>query len=86
MSLEVNFCQVCRDCRKYYKIFKIDLNKYYDENGNTTITTQELFEKFSFTCSRCELLNILDFTDLCNKETVVFLRKVHKDVNYPDYT
>ena len=86
MSCEVKFAQGCRDCRKYYEIFKIDLNKYYDEEGNTTIKTQELFEKFSFTCRKCDLLNILDFKQLCNKETVLFLRKSRKDENYPDYT
>ena len=86
MSLEVNFAQGCRDCRKYYEIFKIDLNKYYDENGDSIIKTQELYEKFSFTCPRCELLNILDFTQLCSNETVMFLRKSSKDKNYPEYT
>ena len=86
MSCEVKFSQGCRDCRKYYQIFKIDLNKYYDEDGNTIIKPQELYEKFSFTCRKCELLNILDFTQLCNKETVLFLRKSRKDENYPDYT
>ena len=50
MSLEVNFAQGCRDCRKYYEIFKIDLNKYYYENGDSIIKTQELYEKFSFIC------------------------------------
>ena len=86
MSCEVKFAQGCRDCRKYYQIFKIDLNKYYDEDENTIIKPQELYEKFSFTCRKCELLNILDFTQLCNKETVLFLRKSRKDENYPDYT
>ena len=86
MSCEVNFAQGCRECRKYYEIFKIDLNKYYDKEGNTIIKTQELFEKFSFICRKCDLLNILDFTQLCNKDTVLFLRKSRKDKNYPDYT
>lgn len=86
MSLEVNFAQGCRDCRKYYEIFKIDLNKYYYENGDSIIKTQELYEKFSFICPRCDLLNILNFTQLCSNETVVFLRKSSKDKNYPEYT
>ena len=86
MSSEVKFAQGCRECRKYYEIFKIDLNKYYDEDGNSIIKTQELYEKFSFTCRKCDLGNILDFTQLCNKETVLFLRKSSKDKNYPDYT
>ena len=86
MSLEINFTQGCRHCRKYYQIFKIDLNKYYDEDGKSIIKTQELFEKFSFMCGNCDLLNILNFTELCNKETVLFLRKSSKEENYPEYT
>ena len=50
------------------------------------IKTQELYEKFSFICPRCDLLNILNFTQLCSNETVVFLRKSSKDKNYPEYT
>ena len=86
MSLEVKFTPVCKQCKRYYKIFSVDLNKYYDEDGNSIIKTQELFEKFSFTCQKCDLVNIPNFTELCNKETVLFLRKSLKDKNYPDYT
>ena len=78
----VNFAQGCRDCRKYYEIFKIDLNLYYDEEGESIIKTQELYEKFSFICKNCGLLNILNFTELCNKETVLYLRKQEEDCNY----
>ena len=42
----VNITRVCQDCRCYYKTFKVDINKYYDENGNSKIRTEELFEKF----------------------------------------
>ena len=76
----VNFAQGCRDCRKYYQIFKIDLDRYYDEDGKSIIKTQELYEKFSFICKKCGLLNILNFTELCDKETVLYLRKQDKEI------
>ena len=57
----LNFTQVCRDCRSYYKTFKVDINKYYDENGRSKVKTEVLYEKFSFICLKCGLLNILFF-------------------------
>ena len=71
----LNITQVCRDCKSYYEIFKVDINKCYDENGKSKIKTRELFEKFSFICRRCDLLNILSFDEVCNRETVLFLRE-----------
>ena len=85
MVSEVKFTQACRDCKKYYRIFKIDLDKYYDHEGKSIVKTQELYENFSFICEKCGLLNILNFTELCNKETVLYLRKV-KEEDYPEYT
>ena len=71
----LNITQVCRDCKSYYEIFKVDINKCYDENGKSKIKTRELFEKFSFICRRCDLLNILSFDEVCNRETALFLRE-----------
>ena len=71
----INFTQVCRDCKNYYQTFKIDIDKYYDESGKSVIETKELYEKFSFICQICGLLNILNFNELCDKETVLFLRE-----------
>ena len=71
----LNITQVCRDCKSYYEIFKVDINKCYDENGKSKIKTRELFEKFSFICRRCDLLNILSFDEVYNRETVLFLRE-----------
>ena len=71
----LDITQVCRDCKSYYEIFKVDINKCYDENGKSKIKTRELFEKFSFICRRCDLLNILFFDEVCNRETVLFLRE-----------
>ena len=77
----LNITQVCRDCKSYYETFKVDINKYYDENGKRKIKTQELFEKFSFICRRCDLLNILSFDKICNQETVLFLRGKDKKIS-----
>ena len=74
----LNITQVCHDCRSYYKTFKVDINKYYDENGKSKIQTEELFKNFSFICRRCDLLNILSFDKICNQETVLFLREKDK--------
>ena len=74
----LNITQVCRDCKSYYETFNVDINKYYDENGKSKIQTQELFEKFSFICRRCDLLNILSFDKICNQGTVLFLREKDK--------
>ena len=74
----LNFTQVCRDCRSYYKTFKVDINKYYDENGRSKVKTEVLYEKFSFICLKCDLLNIFSFDKLCNEETVLFLREKDK--------
>ena len=72
---EVNFCQVCRECKSYYRNFKLNINKCYNENGESYINTKELYEKFSFICPICNLLNILNFSQICKKETVFMLRR-----------
>ena len=76
----VNFTQVCRDCKTYHQTFKVDINRYYDENGKSFIKTKELYEKFSYICPMCGLLNILNFNELCKEETVFFLRKRAKEM------
>ena len=77
---KVNFCQVCREYKRYYRNFKVDINKCYDENGKTCIKTKELYEKFSFICPVCNLLNILNFNQIYKEETVFFLRKRAKEI------
>ena len=70
----LNITRVCQDCRSYYVTFKVDINECYDEDRKSKIGVQELFEKFSFICRRCDLLNILSLDKICNRETVLFLR------------
>ena len=38
------------------------------------------FERFSFTCEKCELTNGLNFAELCSKETILFLKKRSKEL------
>ena len=76
----VNFCQVCRECKGYYQNFKVDINKFYDENGKSCVKTKELYKKFSFICRICNLLNILNFNQICKEETVFMLRKRQKEI------
>ena len=75
MSQVVNFAQGCRDCRKYYQIFKVDLNHCYDEKGKSKVEAKEIIEKFSFTCKKCGLFTALNFDQLCDEKTVLYLRK-----------
>ena len=77
-STNLNITRLCQDCRCYYETFKVDINKYYNEDGKSKIQTQELFEKFSFICRRCGLLNILSFEKICNRKTILFLREKDK--------
>ena len=71
----MNFTQICRDCKSYHQTFKVDIDRYYDENGKSVIKKKELYKKFSFICKICGLLNILNFSGLCKEGTVVFLRE-----------
>ena len=77
---EINFTQVCRGCKSYYETFKININKCYDENGKNNVLTKDLYGNFSYICQKCGLLNILNFDELCKKETVFFLRKRQKEM------
>ena len=40
----MNFCQVYRECKSYYRNFKLDINKCYNENGESCINTKELYD------------------------------------------
>ena len=73
------FTQVCRQCKRGYKKFKIDLSNY-DEDGKISLENLEIFERFSFTCEKCELTNVLNFAELCSKETILFLKKRSKEL------
>ena len=63
-------------CHKDVKNSKIYLS-FYDENGNCVLPKEER-EKFSFTCSFCETFNQVNFEEICNKDTVQFLKGIMK--------
>ena len=70
------FTQVCRQCKRGYKKFKIDLSK----DRKISLENLEIFERFSFTSEKCELTNVLNFAELCSKETILFLKKRSKEL------
>ena len=43
------FCQLCRNCRKGSKVFKIMLSDY-DENGKINLNPIERIRNFAFQC------------------------------------
>ena len=69
-----NFTQVCCGCKKHFREFKIHLSNF-DENGKSKVDLKENYEKFSFICCKCKLLNILNFNELCSPEIVVIMKK-----------
>ena len=78
-EFRINLTRVCQDCRSYYQTFKVDINKQFDESGKCLIKTQELYQKFSYICPKCGLLNIANINKLCNEDTVLFLREMNKN-------
>ena len=62
-----HFTQVCRQCKRGYKKFKIDLSNY-DKDGKISLENSEIFERF------------LNFAELCSKETILFLKKRSKEL------
>lgn len=73
----INFTQLCRQCKKDFKSFKIELS-IYDEHGLYNISNEEILENFSFVCRYCDLLNVLDFQKICNPDTIGYIRREGK--------
>ena len=69
-----SFTQLCRNCKEDSKTFKIYLSDY-DVAGRFNLSKEEIFEKFSFVCNRCELVNIVDFEQVCNPNTVWYIKR-----------
>ena len=69
-----SFTQLCRNCKEDSKTFKIYLSDY-DVAGRFNLSKEEIFEKFSFVCNRCELVNIVDFEQVCNSNTVWYIKR-----------
>ena len=69
-----SFTQLCRNCKEDSKTFKIYLSDY-NAAGRFNLSKEEIFEKFSFVCNRCELVNIVDFEQVCNPNTVWYIKR-----------
>ena len=69
-----SFTQLCRNCKEDSKTFKTYLSDY-SAAGEFNLSKEKFFEKFSFVCKRCELVNIVNFEQVCNQNTVWYLRR-----------
>ena len=69
-----SFTQLCRNCKEESKTFKIYLSDY-DVAGRFNLSKEKFFEKFSFVCNRCKLINIVDFEQVCNPNTVRYIKR-----------
>ena len=67
------FTQLCQECKKGCKTFKVCLSNY-DVAGRFSLFKVEVMEQFSFVCIFCDKLNIVDFEQICNPNTVWYLR------------
>ena len=72
------FCQLCRNCRKGSKVFKVMLS-YYDENGKINLNPMERIRNFAFSCQFCSAVSMVDFDQVCNASTVIEMKKIEKE-------
>ena len=68
------FTQLCRSCKKSFKIFKICLS-YFNEKCQCNLSDDEM-KIFSFSCSFCNNINSVDFQQICNPYTIFYLRNM----------
>ena len=68
------FTQLCRECKKSLKTYRILLS-YYDDNGRFILTKEEAANVFSFVCQFCNSFNSLDFEEITNPFTICYLRR-----------
>ena len=71
-------CQLCRNCKKTSKVFKVKLS-YYDANGKININPIQSIREFAFQCELCSAVLVVDFDQVCNPATVLELRRVEKE-------
>ena len=68
------FTQLCQKCKKDCETFKVSLSNY-EGAGRFNLSKVEVAEQFSFVCVFCEMVNIADFEQVCNPNTVWYLRR-----------
>ena len=71
------FTQLCQKCKKDCETFKVSLSNY-EGAGRFNLSKVEVAEQFSFVCVFCEMVNIADFEQVCNPNTVWYLRRQNK--------
>ena len=71
-------CQLCRNCKKTSKVFKVKLS-YYDANGKININPIQSIREFAFQWELCAAVSVVDFDQVCNPATVLELRRVEKE-------
>ena len=71
-------CQLCRNCKKTSKVFKVKLS-YYDANGKININPIQSIREFAFQCELYAAVSVVDFDQVCNPATVLELRRVEKE-------
>ena len=72
------FCQLCRNCRKGTKVFKILLTNY-DENGKVNLNPIDRIRNFAFICAFCSAISVVDFDQICSPSTIVEMKKLEKE-------
>ena len=68
------FTQLCRECKKSLKTYKIFLS-YYDDNGCFILSKEQAGNVFSFVCQFCNSTNTVDFEEISNPFTICYIRK-----------
>ena len=66
--------QLCQKCKKGCETFKVSLSNY-GIAGRFNLSKVEVTVQFSFVCVFCEMVNIVDFEQVCNPNTVWYLRR-----------
>ena len=68
------FSQLCQQCKKSIKTYKIFLS-YYDNNGRFILCKEEAAGIFSFVCNFCNFLNVVNFDEITNPFTICYLQR-----------
>ena len=71
-------CQLCRNCKKGSKVFKVMLSNY-DATGKINLNPIQRIREFAFQCEFCSAVSLVDFDQVCNPATVQELKRVEKE-------
>ena len=71
-------CQLCRNCKKGSKVFKVKLS-YYDNNGKININPIQCIREFAFQCEFCAAVSLVVLTNVCTPSVVLELRRVERE-------